>query len=124
MRLNVEQMEHLVWQVGGNQTDPGLRRLRLDLVVDAFEHFMENGSGFAYGEPGGFLLAMHSIDVFSGSEKHMSFCSWWMNTNNRTRRLDCWQNLKRAQKQMAAKQPSLVLTQVSQTGKKLSGITE
>jgi len=73
MRLNVEQMENIVWKVGGSQTDPGLRKLRLDLIVDAFENFMENGTGFAYGELGGFLLAMHSVDVFSGKRKAYEF---------------------------------------------------
>lgn len=73
MRLNVEQMERVVLQIGRNQTDPGLKKLRLDSIIRSFRTFMEVGTGFAYGQPGGFLLAMHADDVFNGKRKAFEF---------------------------------------------------
>jgi len=73
MRLNIEAMERVVWQVGRNQIDPELKKLRLDLVVPSFRSFMTAGIGHAYGQPGGFLLAMHNYDVFNGRLKAYEF---------------------------------------------------
>jgi len=73
MRLNIEQMESIVWRVGSNQTDPELKKLRLDLVTQGFRSFMETGTGIAYGHVGGFLLAVHQYDVFNGRLKAYEF---------------------------------------------------
>ena len=63
----------MVYAVGSNQTDPGLKTLRLDLIVRSFRGFMEAGRGIAYGQRGGFLLAIHSVDVFNGRRKAYEF---------------------------------------------------